>query len=168
MRIRRSLPVMTLHPVYLIPDRGYTLFELLVVLFIISLSMAIITPSVWKTQRDRLKDETRHLSTTLRYVYDRALSTKETCLLRFNLDEDSYAFSIRGESREHRIDIDGALRDIVIPSMGRISEGEVTIKFGALGPEEPIIVHLGSGDIEYTVFFNNLTGRTNIYEGYRL
>jgi|Deesub1362A_J573_1020465.scaffolds.fasta_scaffold00721_9 prepilin-type N-terminal cleavage/methylation domain-containing protein len=164
MKTRTSL-LITCHPPVI---RGFTLFELLVVLFIISLSMAIVMPSVWKSNKERVKDETRHLSTTLRYVYDRALNSKETCVFRFNLDEDSYAFTMKGESRSYRVGIENGLRDIVIPSMGRVSEGEVIIEFGPLGPEEPIIVHLGDGDIEYTVFFNNLTGRTSIYEGYRL
>jgi hypothetical protein len=50
--------------------------------------------------------------------------------------------------------------------MGKRSEGEVTVEFGLLGPDEPIIIHLVSGDSEYTVVFNHITGRTKIIKGY--
>ncbi len=149
-------------------SKGLTLVELLVVIFIISIATALIMPSFWRSQGDEVKSEAKHMSATLRYVYDQAVSKKETYIFRFNLDEDSYSFKANGESRSYQITIHEGLRDIIIPSLGRVSEGEVTVEFGALGPNEPITVHLKDEGIEYTVFFNHLTGRTKIYEGYRL
>jgi prepilin-type N-terminal cleavage/methylation domain-containing protein len=152
------------HTLYI---KGFTLLELLVVIFIISISTAIIMPSIWRTREDMVKNEVRHLSTTLRYVHDMAVSSKETFVFRFNLDNDIYAFKIRGEARTHKIHINDGLQDVIIPSIGKVSEGEVIVDFGPLGPDEPITVHIGDKEVEYTIFFNNLTGRTRIYEGYK-
>jgi len=150
------------HPV------GFTLLELMVVVFIISISMAIIAPSIWESQNDVLRNEARHLSASLRYVYDLAVSTKETSVFRFDLDKDIYAFKLKGRMQIHRIQVDNGLQDIIIPSIGKITEGEVEIRFGPLGPEEPVIVHIGGEEGGYTILLNNITGRTKIYEGYRL
>lgn len=148
--------------------QGLTLIELIVVIFIISLTTALIAPSFWMTKEDEVKREAKNLSAVLRYVYDEAINKKKTYVFRFNLDENIYSFKGEKESRIYQIKLNEGLKEIITPSLGNVSMGEVIIEFGPLGPVEPIIVHLKEDENEYTVLFNNLTGRTRIYEGYRL
>lgn len=146
---------------------GFTLLELVIVIFIISLATALIMPSFIDIGGDTLKAEAKHLSNTLRYVYDEAVAKKRIYTLKFNLDDNSWGFEGEKEGRSFRTKKGVDLTDIMIPSLGRVSEGEVIVKFGPLGPEEPMILHLAKDEAEYTILFNHLNGRTKILEGYR-
>lgn len=146
---------------------GLTLFELIVVIFIISLSTAFIMPSFWRTKEDDVKREAKNMSAVLRYVYDEAINRKDTYVFRFDLNKNTYGFKGEKESKMYRIGLDEGLKEVITPSIGSVSIGEVIIEFGPLGPLEPIVVHLKEDDIEYTVSFNHITGRTKIYEGHR-
>ena len=146
---------------------GFTLIELIVVIFILSISSALIIPSLMNTGKGSLKSDAKRMGSALRYVYDESVSKKKDYLFYMNLDDDSYGFTGERESKSFSLKDDVYLKDILIPSLGTRSDGEVTVKFGALGPEEPIILHLASEKEEYTVIFNNVNGRAGIYEGYK-
>jgi len=147
---------------------GLTLIELVIVIFIISLATALTMPSFWRSKDDELKIETKKLSSTLCYVYDEAITKKRRYLFRFDIDNNRYGFEGENESRMHQIKMDEGLKEVITPSLGRVSSGEVMIEFGPLGPIEPIVVHLKEGETEYTISFNHLTGRVKTYEGFKL
>lgn len=148
--------------------KGLSLIELIVVIFIISIITAIVIPSFWSTEQNSLLVEAKHLQRTLQYIYDESISKKESFILLVNLDNDTYGFRSELESRNFRIQGGGVFRDIMVPSLGIKSEGEVSVEFGLLGPAEPIVFHLMKGDAEYTIMLNHLTGRSHIIEGYVL
>ncbi|MBI4847060.1 MAG: prepilin-type N-terminal cleavage/methylation domain-containing protein [Nitrospirae bacterium] len=147
-------------------DRAFSLIELVIVIFIISLTTALIMPSFWDTGERALKSEAKRLSSTLRYVYDEAIGKKLTYKLKFNLSDDKWGFESEKESRSFEMARGVTFRDILIPSHGEISDGEVTVEFGPTGPDEPLTIHLIKGEKEYTVIFNHINGRTKILEGY--
>ena len=122
--------------------KGFTLIELIVVIFIISLAIALIMPSFWGTDKTALKTEARHISSALRYIYGEAVSKKQTCLFNINLDNKSWGFKSENESRNFKMQGDIEIKDVVIPSRGEISRGEVIIEFGPMGPDEPVTLHL--------------------------
>ena len=146
--------------------KGFTLIELIVVIFIISLAIALIMPSFWGTDKTALKTEARHISSALRYIYGEAVSKKQTCLFNINLDNKSWGFKSENESRNFKMQGDIEIKDVVIPSHGEISRGEVIIEFGPMGPDEPVTLHLKKGESEYTIIFNQLNGKAKIFEGY--
>ena len=148
--------------------KGFTLIELIVVIFIISLATALIMPSFWGTDKSALKTEARHISSALRYIYGEAVSKKQTCLFNINLDNKSWGFKSENESRNFKMQGDIEIKDVVIPSRGEISRGEVIIEFGPMGPDEPVTLHLKKGESEYTIIFNQLNGKAKIFEGYIL
>lgn len=123
-------------------------------------------PSFWDTGERALKSEARRISSTLRYVYDEAVGKKQTYTFRIDLDKNSWGFESEKESRSFQMKKDVMFKDIIIPSHGEITAGEVTLEFGPLGPEEPVTVHLIKDKNEYTVNFNHLNGRAKILEGY--
>jgi general secretion pathway protein H len=147
---------------------GFTLVELIVVLFIISLSLSLIMPSLWRTDSSIVEREARHLSSTIRFIYDEAVSKKQNYVLIFDIDNRQWGYSGEKRSRNFTIKENVEFKDIVVPSLGEVSKGELIVKFGPMGPEEPIIFHLIKEDSEYTVMLNNLNGRTKIYDGYVL
>jgi general secretion pathway protein H len=148
--------------------RGFTLIELIIVIFIISLTAALIMPSLWKTTESTVKAEARHISGALRYIHDEAVGKKQVYLFKINFDNDSWGFEGEKESRNFKLKGDVELKDVLIPSLGEISKGQVIVKFGPMGSEEPIIIHLMKDESEYTVIFNHLSGRAKIVRGYAL
>ncbi|MBI4826896.1 MAG: type II secretion system protein [Nitrospirae bacterium] len=147
---------------------GFTLLELIVVIFIISLATALIMPSFIQSPESALKSEAKHISSTMRYVYDQAMGRKEAYLFRINPEDSSWGFEGSSEKKVFKAKEDVKFKDVLIPSAGELTTKEVTVKFGPLGPEEPIVLHLISSDTEYTVIFNNLNGKSKIVEGYIL
>ena len=145
---------------------GFTLIELLIVIFIISLATALVMPSFWDKGEKALKSEAKRISSTLRYIYDEAAGKKLIYTVKFDLDNNSYSFESEKESRSFQMGKQVMFKDIIIPSHGEITAGEVAVEFGPLGPEEPVTVHLIKDKYEYTVTFNHLDGRTKILEGY--
>ena len=147
--------------------KAFTLVELVIVIFIISLTTALVLPSFWDKGERALKSEARRISSTLRYIYDEAAGKKLIYTVKFDLDNNSYTFESEKESRFFQMEKQVMFKDIIIPSNGEITGGEVAVEFG-LGPEEPVTVHLIKDKYEYTVTFNHLNGRTKILEGYIL
>lgn len=145
---------------------GFTLIELIIVIFIISLTAALIMPNMWDTGERSVKLEAKRIGTTLRYLYDEAVGKKEIIVLRIDLDRDAWGFESEIESRSFTMRDKVMFRDIIVPSLGEVSIGELLYSFGTTGPEEPITIHLMRGDKDYTVIFNHLSGRAKVYAGY--
>jgi len=145
---------------------AFSLVELIIVIFIISLSTALIMPSFWDTGERALRSDAKQIGNTLRYVYDEAVGKKRTFTVKFNLDESVWGFESQNESRSFHLARNIVFKDVLIPSHGEISGGEVMIEFSPLGPEEPVTIHLMKDRKEYTVSFNHLSGRPKIFEGY--
>lgn len=148
--------------------KGFTLIELLVVLFIIALAAGLIMPRLWDRGERALKSEARRIGNTLRYLHDEAAGRKLIYELKINVSGDSWEFASPKESRRFTMKDDVLFKDVIVPSLGEVTIGEVTMQFGPAGPGEPLIVHLIKNDLEYTVIFNHISGRAKILEGYRL
>ncbi len=146
---------------------AFTLIELIIVIFIISLTTALIIPNFWETGEMALRSEAKRIGNTLRYIYDEAAGKKRTYTLKVDLDTGSWGFESENESRSFKMKEGVLFRDIIIPSLGRITTGEAILPFGPLGPEEPVVLHLIKDGAEYTVIFNHLNGRAKVYEGYQ-
>jgi len=68
--------------------KGFTLLELIVALFIISLVLAVVFPSFAVFGENRLKAEAREMASILRYMNDSASSRKETFVMKFDIDKN--------------------------------------------------------------------------------
>lgn len=148
-------------------NSAFTLIELIIVIFIISLTTALIFPNLWDNGETALRSEAKRIANTLRYIYDEAAGKKHTYTLKVNINEGSWGFESEKESKWFKLKEDIVFRDIMIPSLGMITAGEAVLPFGPLGPEEPITLHLLKNELEYTITFNHLNGRVKVYEGYR-
>jgi general secretion pathway protein H len=141
---------------------GFTLIELVVVLFIISLTAAVVLPSFYNLGQRRIASDANRIASLLRYLNDTAMYTKESYSLRFDLKDDEILW--HGPDGEKHQDV-RSLSSLYLPSKGQIDEGEVTIFFGPLGAAETIEVHLKDKDRDMTVSFNPVSGRAKISEG---
>ncbi len=140
---------------------GFTLLELIVVIFLISLIAAMVIPSFYGMSENKLKSDARRLASLLRYLNDNAISMKETYSLKFDLQEKTLSWKeAAGRKTETFEDLIG----VYLPSKGEVKEGQITVFFGPLGLQESIAVHLRREGRGMTVALNPWSGRTRVIE----
>lgn len=148
--------------------RGFTLLELLVVLFIITTLAFLTFPSVWG---ELVKDDNVTLASALRNVREKAVSTKKE--LFFTIDFKERQFRVSGAEGEAKgrpglIDMnEGETWEVFIPSKGIIKEGQVIVAFSPSVQEELIALYLLKDGKETSIILNNLSGEVEIEEGRR-
>jgi prepilin-type N-terminal cleavage/methylation domain-containing protein len=140
---------------------GFTLLELAVVLFIISLFAAIILPSFAGLGENELKSEAEEMASILRYLSDSALSRKETYYLKIDLDKNMVSWSGPDGEKAKRF---GDLTGVKTQSAGLLSGGELTFFFEPVGVRENLSIRLGKADKNFTITLNHLSGRVKIID----
>ncbi|MFO0753336.1 MAG: prepilin-type N-terminal cleavage/methylation domain-containing protein [Thermodesulfovibrionales bacterium] len=142
--------------------RGFTLLELLVVVFIVALVTAVVYPSLHFMEGKRLHAEAKRVASILRFLNDTALAAKEECSLKVDFREDVLSWKGPDFDRSEKF---RTLAGVALPSKGELREGEVTLFFDALGGRESITVTLREEGEALKVVFNPLSGRVKIAEG---
>lgn len=151
---------------------------MVVVIFILSLAAMLVFPRLPSTGAGELRDSTRALASTFRYLGDKAISTKTPYRLHLSLIDSSITIGelSGGEERTPRdsflsrraLPAGVTLQDVQIPRLGTMTEGEVIIHFGPGGLEELVTVHLrGAGDKQMTVIAFPRNGKVLVDEGYQ-
>ncbi len=141
------------------PDsRGFTLLELVVVVFIASLLLAVVAPT-FSTSRGKLKSEAREAASIVRYLSDTSAMRKTTLSLGFDFKEGVISWAGEGRERRKRF---ASLRSVELPSRGEVNEGELVVFFPPIGLSEHLYIHLALADEEMTVSFNPISRRTKI------
>ena len=76
--------------------RGFTLVELLIVLFIAGLMAAFVVPSfVGSIKGMRLKGDVKHLAAALRFARSEAVCSKGLAIVKLDLDDGTYQLIIK-------------------------------------------------------------------------
>lgn len=140
-------------------NKGFTLLELLVVIFILSLVVAVVFPSFYRFGEKRIDIKAKRIASILKYVNESAISRKEIFKLKFDFNKKIITYDTpEGEKNERFPEITG----IYLPSRGEVKEGELIIFFPPTGIEENLIVHIKEGKDEILVKMNALSGRVKI------
>lgn len=138
---------------------GFTLIELIVVLFFLSIVMAVALPSFTGLGEMGLKSEVREMASLLRQMSDSAVARKETYFMRFDLDEGTVSWTGPDGRREKAFD---DLTGVTTQATGKVLSGEITFFFEPLGTSENITVHMSDGNNEMSVTLHHLSGRVKI------
>ena len=143
--------------------KGFSLLELIVALFIVSLVLAVVFPSFAVFGENRLKAEAREMASILRYMNDSASSRKETFIIKFDLDKNRVFWKgPEGEKTKVFEDLTG----VTTQANGTVNKGELTVFFDPLGIKENLSVHMNREKKKVTVTLNHLSGKVKInYEG---
>jgi prepilin-type N-terminal cleavage/methylation domain-containing protein len=149
-------------------NTGFSLIELIIVIFIISITLSLTIPYLFSSPSREIRSDARRFGNTLKYLYDRSVSRKKTYDLIIDFENDSWSYEIDGVTKTFRLSDGVFFKDVSMPSTGTVNFGRLKISFGPMGATEPMLIHLTGGDKELTVSFNNLNGRVRYYEGYRL
>ena len=140
-------------------NKAFTLLELVVIIFILSLVLAISFPSFSLQKDGKLKSEAGHIASILRYLNDSAISTKETYAVNINFNEKTIHYKGPDGEKVERID---NLSRVTTQSKGNVSTGEVTVFLSPAGAGENFSIHLMGIESSMAVVFNALSGRVKV------
>ena len=138
---------------------GFTLLELIIVIFVISISLAVVFPSFYGFGEKEIKADARRIASVLRYLNDSALAKKDTYSLKFDLEENTVSWYGPDGGKTEKLK---SLSSIEIQSKGEVKEGQVVIFFNPLGIEESIAIYLQDGEERMSVTLNSISGRVKI------
>ncbi|MBN1106590.1 MAG: prepilin-type N-terminal cleavage/methylation domain-containing protein [Deltaproteobacteria bacterium] len=165
--------------------RGFSFFELLLVLLILGLFSTLLTLRLEGlfTGGD-LRRASREIIGEIARLRGRAAHSRVEQVLRFNLDENCFypvekeigeddstgwtAFPVGFEGSAKREMPEGVeLVDVVLLSGGKVQEGEVDIRFFANGCVESAFIHLRNrAQAVHTLEINPITGQVRIHDCY--
>jgi general secretion pathway protein H len=155
----KNLNYFIVYPPFFNSRKGFTLLELVVVLFVVSLVAAVVLPSFAAFGENKLRSEAREMASILRYMNDSAVSRKETFPLRFDLDKNMVSW--KGPEGEKTKNYEDMIA-VITQSTGTVSKGELTLFFEPLGIRQNLSVHMSRGDRTMTITLNHLSGRVKI------
>ena len=141
---------------------GFTLLELIVVMFILSLVLAVSLPSLTGIGESRMKSDAKRLGSIVRYLNESAVSTKNTLNMKITFADRVIRYNGPEGDKSEKFDF---LSGIELPSRGLISEGEVVVFFSPLGATENFILHLRDDKSDMSIAFNSMSGRVGITKG---
>lgn len=140
---------------------GFTLFELLLILFIISFFMALAMPSLSILGESGLKSDARRLAAIVRYLHDSSITAKESYSLTMDFGEKIVTYAgPDGERRE-------SIKTVVSAEMmtqGSVSKDELTLFFRPTGGSEAFRILLADDNTSLVISFNPLSGRAKIVQ----
>ena len=165
-------------------SKGFTLLEILVVMFIIATIFAVAIPQFQDIFETRLKSSMRRIAGAVKFCFNEAIIKQATVRLNFNLATGEYWHSIlmtnEGGSvgefiempsnvQEHQILPDGIFFQDVLTarSSEKTETGETFVLFYSTGYAEKAVIHLRDlHGRQYTLLVKPLTGGMETFEGY--
>lgn len=157
---------------------GFTLIEIAVVMAIISMVMLLVIPRLPSSDQENLKISARTLASTLRYMQERAATSRSGYYLALAPGTESvkiFEVGADGNAREPSDPLlqkspvkDGVIvADVRIPRLGKVSDGQLRLDVGAGGVRDFAAIHLRSaGGQFWTVMAFPSGGKVKAFEGY--
>jgi prepilin-type N-terminal cleavage/methylation domain-containing protein len=159
-------------------ERGVTLVELSVVIFLLSIVAVFTLPRFSGLGSRRLQSSANMLVGTVRYLANQAAANRQLLFLNYNFVEHTFwvtAYDQEGNLAEVKSNLAGRKKllpgveftDIVTLHAGKVAEGEVFTQFFPNGLVETSTIHLRNNEgEEYTVLIHPVAGRATVYKGY--
>lgn len=164
---------------------GFTLLELIIVMFIVVLMTGILTVRILGVlSGGDLRLASRMVIGEFNTLRGKAVSTRQSQTLILNIDKDAL-YSIAGISTKQDLGAWGnndgqktipkagylpqgvLFEDVVLFDKEKIQEGEARVRFYANGCVDRALIHLRNENNEvYTLEVNPLTGHVRIYDSY--
>jgi len=159
-------------------ESGFTLIELTIVVLLLGLFSLLVVPRLPWVGEDGLKSSARRIAGTVKYFFNEAALSGRPHRLEYNLEEgtfrvrrieaDGEVVDLTGTGREQHLKGRVRFKDIIIPSRGTFSLGEVSTEIQPVGWLEETVVHLEEeGGRTMTLRIMPYTGTTEVFDGYR-
>jgi general secretion pathway protein H len=157
---------------------GFTLIEIAIVMAIIGMVMLLVIPRLPSSDQENLKISARTLASTLRYMQERAATSRTVYSLVMAPGTETVKIvevSLDGSDREptdpllQKTPVKEGIQvaDVRIPRLGKVSEGQLRVDAGAGGVRDFVTIHLRSAAGQFwTVMVFPSGGKVKAYEGY--
>ena len=151
-------------------DKGFSLLELILVLFLMGLIVGLALPFVVKTlDRVKLQSETRQIASTLQFARSEAISKKKIFTFNANIDQNKYWLAIPHQKKVIQskiLDDSVRIRDYKHAEK-TLTDGVFIINFYPLGNSSAGTTHLQSSIDEsettvYAITINPITSKPKI------
>ncbi len=140
--------------------KGFTLLEIIVVLFIISITLGIVLPSI--NIKKSLSSEAKRFASVLRYILDEAATKKETLYLTVKIQEKRIFYEVSEGKRQESLP---HLVGIKTSSRGDLKDSSLTILFYPSGVREAFVFIFQDKKERYEVKINPVSNRVRIEKG---
>lgn len=157
---------------------GFTLIEIIVVVVIIGMVMLLVLPRLPSSDQENLKSSARTLAATLRYLQERAATSRTGYYLELAPGtETARILEIGGDGiikeptdpllKRSPVQEGIIVADMRIPRLGKIVDGQIRIDVGAGGIRDFVTIHLRSAEGKFsTVMAFPAGGKVKVHEGY--
>jgi general secretion pathway protein H len=159
---------------------GFTLIEIAIVMAIIGMVMLLVLPRLPSSDQENLKVSARTLASTLRYLQERAATTKSQRGYYLILEpgtETVKILEIGGDGnsiepadpllQKSPIKEGITVADVRIPRLGKVINGQLRVNVGVGGIRDFVTIHLRSaGGQFWTVMTFPSGGKVKDLEGY--
>lgn len=165
-------------------EAGFTLIEILVVCFIISITLIVSIPALRDTLlTDPLKTTSRKIIGTVRSLREEAIREQQPYVLSFNLEEKRLGYQKANEqdrgredtfvsqdykSREKEIELPESVHimDIWTKSDGKQSQGTIKLWISPQGYMDKTVIHITDDSDTISIFFSPFLGSIKVVDGY--
>ena len=156
---------------------GFTLFELIIVIVILSTVVLFVFPRIPFFDDFALNSEARRTAGLIRYldesssakkIYYRVWFHQERGSLEVESSVDGFEFkkigepSLKGFTLKQGI----VMQDIVLQQHGRIKQGDAAVIFSPGAGAEPFNLHLEKNGRILTISYNPFSGKVKVSDGY--
>jgi len=149
-----------------------------VVLAIIGMVMLLVMPRLPSSDLENLKISARTLASTLRYLQERAATSRTGYYLTISPGTESVKIQEIGGDGSAKEPSDPLLQkspvkegitvaDVRVPRLGKINDGQLRLEIGNGGLRDFVTIHLRSASGPFwTVMAFPSGGKVKVYEGY--
>lgn len=158
---------------------GFTLLELLIVMLLLATVAALVFPRLPSGNSTALQSSARSTAALLRYLGERSIGSKQIYRLHINISENTLRVTRKLPSGDELppddpllarkvLESGVAIADLQSPRLGKVTEGEVLLDFGAAGLSEFVTLHLNSpGGESFTIAGYPAGGKVKLLAGYQ-
>jgi len=157
-------------------NKGYTLIELAVVVFLIGLMLALAVPRIRDAfVEDGLKTAARQLTGAVKELRNDAVREQVDYVLQFDLGEGKFWHYSVDMTPEKKEEMKGRsvpfptgvkIADVYHTSDAKTSEGEAQVNIFKKGYVQPTVIHLLKGEKYFTLVISPFLTGIEVYEGY--
>ena len=157
---------------------GFTLIEIAIVMAIIGMVMLLVVPRLPSSDQENLKISARTLASTLRYMQERAATSRTGYYLSLAPGTETVRIVQIGGDGSALEPTDPLLQkspvkegiivtDVRIPRLGKMNDGQVRVDVGVGGVRDWVTIHLANASGQaWTVMVFPSGGKVKAYEGY--
>ena len=157
-------------------NKGFTLIELSVVVFLVGLMLLIAVPRVRDTiLSDSLKTTVNRLTNMTRELRSEAVRNQVDYILHIDIDKNlvwTHSEDMTPEAKDEEkkrafvLSEEVTIRDVSLFGKEKITDGEALIKISRKDYMSPAVLHLGRKEQHFTLVFEPFLNTVRTYDKY--